>query len=109
MPEPTSDFIASAFIDGRVKGLFVDNEFVPAAGAELLTATDPATQNTIGEVSIAQQSDVDRAVARARAALEDGPWARMRPSDRGQLLWRLGDLVERHQDELALLETLNNG
>jgi acyl-CoA reductase-like NAD-dependent aldehyde dehydrogenase len=109
VPEPTSDFIASAFLDGRVKGLFVDNEFVPAAGAELLTATDPATQNTIGEVSIAQASDVDRAVARARAAFEDGPWARMRPSDRGQLLWHLGDLIERHQDELALLETLNNG
>jgi acyl-CoA reductase-like NAD-dependent aldehyde dehydrogenase len=107
--EPTSDFIASSFLDGRVKGLFVDNEFVAAAGAELLTATDPATQNNLGEVSVAQQSDVDRAVARARAAFEDGPWARMRPSDRGQLLWALGDLVERHQDELALLETLNNG
>jgi phenylacetaldehyde dehydrogenase len=100
---------ATEFLDGGVKGLFVDNDFISASSDETLTAIDPATGDRLGEAAVAQRSDVDFAVARARAAFEDGPWASMTTSDRGRLLWRLGDLIEQHQDELALLETLNNG
>jgi acyl-CoA reductase-like NAD-dependent aldehyde dehydrogenase len=100
---------ASEFLDGAPKGLFVDNDFVEASGEETLTAVDPATGAVLGSVAVAQSADVDLAVARARAAFERGPWPEMTSSERGRLLWRLGDLIERHEDELAMLETLNNG
>jgi acyl-CoA reductase-like NAD-dependent aldehyde dehydrogenase len=101
--------LASEFLDGGVKGLFVDNRFIPAAAEDTLTALNPANGDRLGEASVAQASDVDLAVARARAAFESGPWASMTTSDRGRLMWRLGDLIEQHAEELALLETLNNG
>jgi len=100
---------ASDFLDGATKGLFIDNEFADSSGNTTIIALDPATGKAIGQAAIAQVADVDRAVGSARAAFEDGPWSRMTTSDRGKLLWRLGDLIERNQSELALLETLNNG
>ncbi len=105
MPSST----ASAFLDGARKGLFVDNDYVEPSADEALTALNPADGSPLGEAAIAQAVDVDRAVASARAAFEEGPWSQMAASDRGILLWRLGDLIERESDELALLETLNNG
>jgi acyl-CoA reductase-like NAD-dependent aldehyde dehydrogenase len=107
--EQLTSSIASDFLDGSPKGLFVDNDFVEASTGETLTALDPATGAVLGSVAIAQPADVDLAVARARAAFERGPWPAMSSSERGRLLWRLGDLIERHEDELAMLETLNNG
>jgi phenylacetaldehyde dehydrogenase len=53
--------------------------------------------------------DIDRAVRAARRAFEDGPWAHMTPSDRGRIVWRIGDLILEHAEELAQLETLDNG
>jgi acyl-CoA reductase-like NAD-dependent aldehyde dehydrogenase len=97
------------FLDGAIKGLFVDNEFVESSGAAVLDATNPATGRTLGQVAVAQSRDVDRAVTSARAAFETGAWATMSASDRGRIMWRLGDLIETHADELAELETLNNG
>jgi phenylacetaldehyde dehydrogenase len=70
---------------------------------------DPATGQEIASVADANASDVDRAVAAARAAFEKGPWADMLPADRERLLWRLSDLIDRNADELAELESLNNG
>ncbi len=57
----------------------------------------------------ANSADVDRAVAAARAAFEQGPWHDMLPADRQALLWKLSDLIEKHTDELAELESINNG
>src|ERR1022692_3744817 len=51
----------------------------------------------------------DRAVRAARRAFHDGPWSRMTPSERGRLIWRIGDLILEHADELAQLESLDNG
>jgi phenylacetaldehyde dehydrogenase len=53
--------------------------------------------------------DINRAVRAARRAFEDGPWSRMTPSDRGRLIWKIGDLILEHADELAQLESLDNG
>ncbi|MBO9524175.1 MAG: aldehyde dehydrogenase family protein [Nocardioidaceae bacterium] len=97
-----------AFLDGTVKGLFIDNEFVEPREHALIDALDPADNSLLAQVHAAGPADVDRAVASARAALE-GPWSRVSAAERGRLLWRLADLVEEHADELALLETLNNG
>ena len=98
-----------AFLDGGTKGIFIDNEFVEPEEHDELVARNPATNEPLGSVHVAGAAEVDRAVASARRALEDGPWPRLTPSERGRLLWRLADLVEEHAEELALLETLNNG
>ncbi len=70
---------------------------------------DPATGRQIAVVADADAADVDRAVAAARAAFEKGAWHDMLPVQREALLWKLSDLIEKHADELAELESLDNG
>jgi acyl-CoA reductase-like NAD-dependent aldehyde dehydrogenase len=88
--------------------LIIDGKAVDAASGATFTTSNPATEEPITTVAEAGAEDVDRAVKAARAALE-GPWAKLKPIDRSRVLWRLGDLVLEHADELARLETLDNG
>jgi phenylacetaldehyde dehydrogenase len=74
-----------------------------------LPAIDPATGRTVAILADAGQADVDRAVAAAREAFEKGPWPDMLPVQREALLWRLSDLIEQHADELAEIESIDNG
>ena len=69
---------------------------------------NPSTGEEICQVAEADAADVDKAVKAARAAFE-GPWRKLRASERGRLLHRLADLIEENADELARLETLDNG
>jgi phenylacetaldehyde dehydrogenase len=96
-----------AFID-RPHRLFIGGQFVDAAEGGTFETEDPATGAVITSVAEATAEDIDRAVKAARSALE-GPWARIRPTDRGRLLERLAILVEEHADELAQLESLDSG
>jgi acyl-CoA reductase-like NAD-dependent aldehyde dehydrogenase len=100
--------VTPPFLDGRPKGLFIDNEFIPSSDGATLASLDPATGEMIAEVYVASAADVDRAVASSRTAFE-GSWAAVSPSDRGRMMWRLADLVEEDGEQLALLETLDNG
>ncbi|HUK98115.1 MAG TPA: aldehyde dehydrogenase family protein [Gaiellaceae bacterium] len=76
----------------------------------LLQTIDPATGEVIGEVPDASAADVDAAVARAREAFRpDGGWRSLAPSARARLIWRIGDLIEENADELAELETRDQG
>jgi phenylacetaldehyde dehydrogenase len=93
----------------RPPRLFINNEWVEAKSQGRVSVFDPATGQQIAQVVDANASDVDRAVAAARAAFERGAWAEMAPADRERLLWRLSDLIEKHADELSELESLNNG
>jgi aldehyde dehydrogenase (NAD+)/phenylacetaldehyde dehydrogenase len=70
---------------------------------------NPATGARLTQVAAAGPEDVDAAVAAARAAFADGAWPKMTGDDRSKLLWKLGDLIEKHKDELARLETLDSG
>ncbi len=88
--------------------LIINGEAVDAASGATFTTMNPATEEIITTVAEAGVEDVDRAVQAARAAL-DGPWAKMKPIDRSRMLWKLGDLVLQNADELARLETLDNG
>jgi acyl-CoA reductase-like NAD-dependent aldehyde dehydrogenase len=88
--------------------LIINGEAVDAADGATFTTTNPATDEVITTVAEAGAEDVDRAVKAARAAL-DGPWSRMKPIDRSRVLWKLGDLVLQNADEIARLETLDNG
>jgi aldehyde dehydrogenase (NAD+) len=87
--------------------LIINGEAVDAASGATFTTTNPATEEAITTVAEAGVEDVDRAVRAARAALE--PWGKMKPIDRSRVLWKLGDLVLQNADEIARLETLDNG
>ncbi|MGQ0615401.1 MAG: aldehyde dehydrogenase family protein [Acidimicrobiia bacterium] len=88
--------------------LFINNEFVDAADGKVFQTENPANGQILAEVAEGGAEDIDRAVRAARAAL-DGLWSKFSPSDRAQLMWRLADLIRQHTDELALLESLDNG
>ena len=83
-------------------------EWVDAADGATFETIDPGTGEALATVAHGRAADVDRAVRAARAAL-DGPWSRMTPSERGRAIHRLGDLIAANLDELAELDSLDNG
>ena len=89
--------------------LIIDGKPVDAQSGRTFQTVNPATEEPICVVAEAGPEDVDRAVRAARAAFESGSWPGMKPADRQRLLWKLGDLILEHADELARLETLDNG
>jgi phenylacetaldehyde dehydrogenase len=97
------DFIATR------RQLFIDGDWVDAASGKTFETPNPATGETLATVAEGGAEDIDRAVRAARRAFEDGPWGRLTPSERGRVIWRIGDLILEHVDELAQLETLDNG
>jgi acyl-CoA reductase-like NAD-dependent aldehyde dehydrogenase len=80
-----------------------------APSGETFPTLNPATGAPRAQVALAGEADVDRAVQAARRASEAGPWRVMSGAERGNLLWKLADLLEQHADERAGLETLDNG
>ncbi|KAM9860206.1 cytosolic 10-formyltetrahydrofolate dehydrogenase-like [Aulostomus maculatus] len=89
--------------------LFINGEFVDAVGGQTYESINPTDGTAICDVSLAQISDVDKAVAAAKEAFEDGEWGKMNPRDRGRLLYKLADLMEQHQEELATIEVVDSG
>ncbi|GAB1291069.1 Cytosolic 10-formyltetrahydrofolate dehydrogenase [Apodemus speciosus] len=89
--------------------LFIGGEFVDAEGAKTYSTINPTDGSVICQVSLAQVSDVDKAVAAAKEAFENGLWGKINARDRGRLLYRLADLMEQHQEELATIEALDAG
>jgi phenylacetaldehyde dehydrogenase len=89
--------------------LLIGGEWLDSESASRIPVIDPATGLALTTIADANAADVDKAVAAARQAFERGPWAGMLPADREALLWRLADLVEENADELAELESLDNG
>ena len=81
----------------------------PGRGRVISRPSIPATGEVIAQVAAGTAADVDKAVKAARRALESGPWTTMDAADRGRLLFKLADLVERDAEELAALESLNCG
>ncbi len=98
----------AAFLSGP-KRLLVGGKWVDAASGKTFATVNPATEETLAEVAEADAEDVNRAVHAARAAFERGPWARMAPAERAKLLWKLADRMEEQLEELAQLESLDNG
>jgi len=88
---------------------FIGGKWIPAASGKTFETINPATEEVIATVAEGDAADVDLAVASARDALENGPWASMDARDRGRLMYKLADLIEEEADELAALETLDNG
>ena len=96
------------FLDSP-KRLLIGNQWVDAVSGMQFPVYNPATGDVMLNVAEGAAHDIDLAVKSAANAFTSGPWSRMTPSDRGRLLWKLGDLIESHLDELAELEALDNG
>ena len=88
---------------------FIGGKWVPAASGKTFETINPATEDVIAQVAEGDAEDVDAAVAAARDALENGPWSKLDARDRGRLMYKLADLMEEELNELAALETLDNG
>jgi len=89
--------------------LFIGGKFVDSVSGKTFAAINPATGQTLCQVAEGDKADIDLAVKAARKALESGPWKTMDAADRGRLLFKLSDLVEKNAEELAALESLNCG
>src|SRR5215469_17649069 len=100
---------ASTRVNLKPGQLLIGGEWV--AGSKTIDTVNPATGEVLIQVAEAVAADVARAVDAARRAFEDrsGPWRKLSASERGRLLWKVADLVEKDIDELAELETLDNG
>lgn len=92
----------------RPHHLHIGGEWVPAASEETFSSYDPSTGAALSTIAAASETDVDRAVRSAQTALE-GSWHKVSPAQRQRLLWRLSDLLEKHAEEFAILESLDSG
>src|SRR5262245_62938210 len=108
MPTTTPSLSCPAFLDGGPKRMLIDGKWVEAASGKTFPSLNPATGEVLALVAEGDRADIDRAVEAARRAFE-GPWSKTKPYERQQLLLKIADLVERHFDELALLDTLDMG
>ncbi len=90
-------------------GLFIDGQYVAALGGDTFDCVNPATGALLARMARGQAADIDRAVASGLAAWRDGRWAKQAPRARAHVLLRWADLVQAHNEELALLETLDMG
>jgi len=90
-------------------GMMIGGEWVEAENGARIDVEDPATGRVFASVPAGSVADVDRAVARARAAFESAAWSRMRPLDRAKVIEAIARKIEDHAGELALLESYDNG
>ena len=89
--------------------MLIGGKWVNSANGKTFDTLDPSTGEVICRVAEGDNADIDAAVKAARAALETGPWGRMNASERARLIYKLADAIESHKEELAALESLDNG
>jgi aldehyde dehydrogenase (NAD+) len=88
---------------------FIGGRWVPSTGTEAMHVISPSTEEVVGAVPIATAADMDRAVAAARQAFDDGPWPRMAPAERADVLQRAAELLRKHDAEIAEVATEEMG
>jgi len=89
--------------------MLIGGQWVDAVSGKTFETYNPATGEVLAKVAAGERADIDLAVTAARKAFESGPWPDMSPAQRGRMLWKLADLIDQHREELAELETLDNG
>jgi aldehyde dehydrogenase (NAD+) len=89
--------------------MLIDGKFRDSSSGKTFATVNPATEEVIAEVAEGSAADIDLAVKAARKAFDSGPWRKLDARDRGRMISKLADLIEGHIDELAELETLDNG
>src|ERR1700675_1327274 len=108
--------ISTTQIDPRVlsflekpRKMLINGKWVDAVSGKTFPTYDPSTGEVLAQVAEGDRADIDLAVKSARKAFDEGPWRKMTPSERGRLIWKLGDLIDQHLEEFAFLESLDNG
>src|ERR1700723_302498 len=91
------------------KKLLINGKWISAASGKTFEVKTPATGRTIAHAAEGDKADIDAAVQAARHAFDAGPWPAMTPSQRSKVIWRIGDLISKYADELAELESIDNG
>lgn len=89
--------------------LWINGAWTPSEGGSSMTIENPATGETLAEVTLATRADVNRAVQAAHTAFYDGRWSRLAPADRSKALWKLADLLEARAEHFARVESENTG
>jgi phenylacetaldehyde dehydrogenase len=97
-----------AFISTPRK-MLINGKWVAAKSGKTFPTYDPSTGEVLAKVAEGDKADIDDAVKAARAAFDNGPWRKMTASERGKLMWKLADLLEKNLEEFAQLESLDNG
>ncbi|HET6279655.1 MAG TPA: aldehyde dehydrogenase family protein [Polyangia bacterium] len=108
MSAPIPVSVAKQFLS-RPQANLIGKERAPAISGRTIKVLDPATGELLMTTPDSGQEDIHRAVMAARAAFDSGPWTRMTPYERARLMLKLADLIEKHQGELAEIETLDTG
>ena len=106
--ESTVPEILKSFLSAPKK-LLIGGQWVDAKSGKTFDVFDPATDQVVAKSAEGDAADVELAVAAARKAFDSGPWSTMTASQRGQIIWKIGDLIEQNADELAAMETIDNG
>ena len=99
----------SSFLSGGPKKLLIGGQWVDAASGKTFETINPATGEALARVAEGDQEDVNRAVAAARKAFDEGPWPGMTAAERSRIIWKIADLIEEYAEAFAQLETLDNG
>lgn len=100
---------APRFLDGRPKQLFIDGDWTPAASGKTFQTENPSTGEVLAELAEGDKADVDRAVAAARRAFDEGPWSRFTPMQRQRVMLRLAALIDANIAEFGLLDSMEMG
>ncbi|WP_372716348.1 aldehyde dehydrogenase family protein [Novipirellula sp.] len=103
VPESLQSFLSSP------KKMLIGGKWVEAKSGKTFDVYDPATDQVVAQAAEGEAADVELAVVAARKAFDQGPWSKMGGSERSRLIWKIGELIEEHADELAQIETLDNG
>jgi phenylacetaldehyde dehydrogenase len=101
--ENVSRFVA------KPRQMLINGKWVSAASGKTFPTYNPANGEILAQVAEGDKEDIERAVVAARAAFDKGPWRKLAPSERGRLVWKLADLLEKHAEEFAQLECLDQG
>jgi phenylacetaldehyde dehydrogenase len=105
---PIGQKLATGFLASRRQNL-IGGKWTDAKSGKTFEVINPADGQVIAHVAAGEKEDIDLAVAAARDAFDNGPWTKMTPAQRAKLIWKLGDAIDANADELALIETLDNG
>jgi acyl-CoA reductase-like NAD-dependent aldehyde dehydrogenase len=97
------------FLKGSPKKLMINGKRIPAKSGKTFESINPANEEVLALIAEGDKADVDEAVKAARKAFEDGKWSSISPHQRTRYLLKIAELIEQHADELAELETLDNG
>jgi acyl-CoA reductase-like NAD-dependent aldehyde dehydrogenase len=111
LEKAASGVTSSAVLDflRKPKQLLIGGKWVPSKSGKTFETINPANEEVLALVAEGDKADVDEAVKAARKAFDEGKWPSMGPHQRSRLLFKFADLIEQHSEELATLETLNNG